>query len=59
MDVDKYKLSPELKANAEQGVCPHCGKPMIHINPPHFPQKADFYCEPCHYTYPIGDYRDR
>lgn len=59
MDVDKHKLSPELKAKADQGTCPHCDKAMMLLKPAQFPNKADFHCEPCWYSYPIGDYRDR
>ena len=59
MDVDKYKLTDEQKRDAENGKCPHCAGGMVHLNPPHFPKKQDMYCEPCHYTYPLGNYRDR
>jgi hypothetical protein len=59
MDVDKHKLTDAQKRDAENGKCPHCGGGMQHLNPPNFPKKQDMYCEPCHYTYPLGNYRDR
>ena len=60
MDIDKWKLTKEVRQEIETtGKCPHCDKAMMHINPPSFPKKQDLYCEPCHYTYPLGNYRDR
>lgn len=47
------QLTEEQKVNARQGKCPRCDGTMVHLKPPQFPNKAEMYCEPCHFSFPL------